>query len=164
MGGDIGEFIEWRYDEGLEWKLLEYEKHKRLNKYLKTINHYYLDNKPFWQNEENWDGFAWINDGDNENSVISFMRKAKRKSDNVIVVCNFTPVERKKYKIGVPSAGTYVVEMDSSWDKFGGEKRTRKVKYVAQKEKFGDYSYTIDIDLLHNIYYFEFCYCIALIC
>jgi len=147
MGGDIGEFIEWRYDEGLEWKLLEYEKHRKLNKYLKTINHYYLDNKPFWQNEENWDGFSWINDSDNENSVISFVRKAKRKSDNVIVVCNFTPVERKKYKIGVPSSGTYVVEMDSSWEKFGGDRRTRKVKSVSQKEKFGEYSHTIEIDL-----------------
>lgn len=147
MGGDIGEFIEWRYDEGLEWQLLEYEKHRKLNKYLKTINHYYLENKPFWQNEENWDGFSWINAGDNENSVISFVRRAKRKSDNVIVVCNFTPVDRKKYKIGVPSAGNYVVELDSSWDKFGGKARTRKAKYTAQKEEFGDYSHTLDIDL-----------------
>ena len=147
MGGDLGEFIEWRYDEGLEWKLLEYEKHYKLNRYLKTINHYYLDSKPFWQNEENWDGFAWINDHDCENSVLSFMRKGKRRGDNVIVVCNFTPVCRKHYVIGVPSAGEYVVEMDSSWEEFGGCAKKKKAKYKAEKMSFGEYPYSLKIDI-----------------
>ena len=77
-----------------------------INKYLKTINHYYLDNKPFWQNEENWDGFAWINDGDNENSVIAF-RRFGDDGQELIVICNFTPVSRDNYKIGLPFLGQY---------------------------------------------------------
>ena len=147
MGGELGEFIEWRYDEGLEWHLLEYDKHKKLNDYIKTINNYYLLAKPFWQNEENWDGFSWINDGDNDRSVISFIRKGKKRGDNVLVVSNFTPVERKKYLIGVPSAGEYVVEMDSSWDAFGGSRVKRRVKYKTKKQNFLGFSNVIEINL-----------------
>ena len=147
MGGELGEFIEWRYDEGLEWHLLEYDKHKKLNDYIKTINNYYLLAKPFWQNEENWDGFSWINDGDNDRSVISFIRKGKKRGDNVLVVSNFTPVERKKYLIGVPSAGEYVVDMDSSWDAFGGSRAKRRVKYKTKKQNFLGFSNVIEINL-----------------
>ena len=147
MGGELGEFIEWRYDEGLEWKLLEFPKHNQLNNYLKTINHYYLENKPFWQNEQDWNGFSWINDGDAPNSVISFMRKGKSKSDYVIVVSNFTPVERRKYVIGVPSSGEYKVEIDSSWEEFGGDRKKRTVKYKAKKQSFKEYPYSIEIDI-----------------
>lgn len=147
MGGEIGEFIEWRYDEGLEWQLLEYDKHKKLNDYVKTINNYYTLAKPFWQNDENWDGFSWINDGDNERSVISFMRKGKRRGDNILVISNFTPLERKKYLIGVPSAGEYVVEMDSSWENFGGKTGKSKVRYKSKKQNFLGFSNVIEINL-----------------
>ncbi len=147
MGGEIGEFIEWRYDEGLEWNLLDFEMHKKLQDYVKTINKYYLENKPFWQNDQNWDGFQWINDGDNENSVISFMRKGNRKGDNVLVVCNFTPVTRNKYLLGVPSAGEYAVEMNSDSVTFGGETKKKRVVYKAKKKEFGEYGYTIEIDI-----------------
>lgn len=147
MGGDLGEFIEWRYDEALEWHLLEFEKHKKLNSYLKTVNNYYIDNKPFWYNDSNWDGFSWIRDNDNENSVISFMRIGAKKSDFVIVLCNFTPVARKKYQIGVPSGGEYVVEMDSSWESFGGNRKKRTKKYKAKKQKASDYPYSIEVDI-----------------
>ncbi len=147
MGGDLAEFIEWRYDEGLEWQLLEYEKHKKLNDYLKAINHYYLDNKPFWQNEQDWGGFEWINDADNANSVVSFIRKGKTKGDEVIVVCNFTPVSRNKYVIGLPKAGEYVVEIDSSWEEFGGNRKNKTVKYKAKKEAFRDFRYSAEIDI-----------------
>ncbi len=147
MGGEIGEFIEWRYDEGLEWHMLEYEKHKKLNDYVKKINKIYLENKPFWQNDQNWEGFQWVNDHDNINSVISFMRKGNRKGDNIIVVCNFTPVERKKYLLGVPSAGEYAVMMDSADAVFGGDKKKTEVTYKAKKKQYGDYPYTIEIDI-----------------
>ncbi len=147
MGGEIGEFIEWRYDEGLEWQLLDFEKHKKLQNYLKSANRFYLDNKPFWQNDMNWEGFAWINEGDNQNSVISFMRKGKRKGDNVIVVCNFTPVDRPKYIIGVPSAGEYEVLLDSESEEFGGTKRAEKRIYKAKRKAFGEYKYQIEIDI-----------------
>ncbi len=147
MGGDLGEFIEWRYDEGLEWQLLDYEKHRKLNHYLKTINHYYLDNKPFWQNEQDWGGFSWINGGDTENSVVSYMRKGKKKGDYVIVVSNFTPVSRGKYVIGVPSAGEYLVEMDSDWEEFGGNKKKKTVTYKAKKKAFLEYPYSIELDI-----------------
>ncbi len=154
MGAELGEFIEWRYDEGLEWHLLDYEKHKKLNEYVKTINNYYLSEKPFWQNDENWDGFSWINEGDNDRSVISFIRKGKRRGDNVLVISNFTPVERRKYLIGVPSAGEYVVKMDSSWENFGGNRAKKKVRYKSKKQNFLGFSNVIEVNLegLSTIY------------
>ena len=154
MGAELGEFIEWRYDEGLEWHLLEYDKHKKLNDCVKTINNYYLSAKPFWQNDENWDGFSWINEGDNEQSVISFIRKGKKRGDNVLVISNFTPVERRKYLIGVPTAGDYIVEMDSSWDVFGGGRSKKKVRYKSKKQNFLGFSNVIEVNLegLSTIY------------
>ncbi len=154
MGAELGEFIEWRYDEGLEWHLLEYDKHKKLNDYVKTINNYYLLAKPFWQNDENWDGFSWINEGDNDRSVISFIRKGKKRGDNVLVISNFTPVERKKYLIGVPTAGDYIVEMDSSWDVFGGGRVKKKIRYKSKKQNFLGFSNVIEVNLegLSTIY------------
>ena len=147
MGADLGEFIEWRYDEELEWHLLEYEKHRKLNLYLKTVNHYYVENRAFWFNDRDWNGFSWIRDNDNENSVIAFMRTGARKSEFVIVVCNFTPVTRKKYLIGVPSKGEYVVQIDSSWESFGGGRKKRRVKYKAEKQKNSEYPYSIEVDI-----------------
>lgn len=147
MGGEIGEFIEWRYDEGLEWNLLDFDMHKKLQGYVKTINKYYLKNKPFWQNDQDWNGFQWVRDNDNENSVIAFMRKSRRKGDNILVVCNFTPVTRNKYLLGVPAVGEYAVEMDSDSVAFGGENKKKKVSYKAKKYNMGEFKYAIEIDI-----------------
>lgn len=147
MGGEIAQFIEWRYDEGLEWKLLDFEMHKKLQNYVKDLNKFYLDNKPFWQIEDSWDGFQWSNDQDMDNSVISFVRKGKRKGDEVIVCVNFTPVSREKYLIGVPRAGEYEIMLDSSALKYGGENKKKSKKYKAKKRPVLDMPYSIEADL-----------------
>lgn len=147
MGGEIAQFIEWRYDESLEWKLLDFDMHRKLQGYVKTLNKLYTENKAFWQIENSWDGFEWINDQDADNSVISFARKGKRKSDEVVVCINFTPVERKSYKIGVRGAGEYEVILDSSLSSFGGNKVASKMKYKAQKASVSDMPYSIEADL-----------------
>ncbi|MCC8168838.1 MAG: 1,4-alpha-glucan branching protein GlgB, partial [Oscillospiraceae bacterium] len=119
MGGEFGQFLEWRYDDQLEWNLLDMEKHKKLKNFIKDLNHFYIENKSFWEIEQSWDGFRWINDCDQENSVISYMRRGKRKGDMVAVVANFAPVERPVYKIGVPTAGEYEVVLHSNATKYG---------------------------------------------
>ncbi|MBS7298647.1 MAG: 1,4-alpha-glucan branching protein GlgB [Eubacteriales bacterium] len=147
MGGEIAQFIEWRYDEGLEWKLLDFEMHKKLQDYVRDINRFYVNNKAFWQIDDCWDGFAWINDQDGDNSVISYMRKGKRKGDNVIVCVNFTPVDRPQYRIGVPSSGEYEIVMNSAEKKYGGESRHIKTSFKAKKVPVLDMSYSIEVPL-----------------
>lgn len=134
MGGEIGQFIEWRYDEGLEWHLLGIEKHKKLQDYVKEINHFYLENKALWEIERDWSGFHWINEQDRDNSVISFYRSAKD-GENVVVVANFTPVDRENYIICVPEAGDYEVIINSDWKRFGGSSISRSKKYKTKKNK-----------------------------
>ena len=144
MGGDIGQFLEWRYDDQLEWQLLEQENHKKLHRYVKDLNHFYLDNPSFW------DGFRWINESDNENSVISYMRRGNNKDDFVIVIGNFTPVERPIYKIGVPSAGDYEVVFHSNSIKYGGTRRKTGKTYKAKPQPFSDMSHTIEVEIDPN--------------
>ncbi|MDD6214789.1 MAG: 1,4-alpha-glucan branching protein GlgB [Firmicutes bacterium] len=148
MGGEIGQFIEWRYDEGLEWNLLNLEKHKKLHHYVKEINRFYLENAPFWEIDSSWDGFEWINENDRENSVLSYMRKGRKSDDSIIVVANFTPVERKKYLINVPSFGEYEVLINSDWKRFGGKTPARRKKYKAKKNtSLEGTSYSIKVDI-----------------
>ena len=148
MGGEIAQFIEWRYYEELEWSLLNFEKHSAFQNYIKDINRFYKDNKSFWELEQSWDGFSWINETDNENSVISFIRKGKR--DMTAVVVNFTPVERPVYKIGVPSAGEYEIVICSNDEKYGGSGGRKEYIYKAQKQQYRDMKYTLTISIEGN--------------
>ncbi len=154
MGGEFGQFLEWRFAEQLEWNVLENDKHKKLKEYVKQLNHFYVENKPFWQIDQSWDGFKWINDHDDSNSVISFMRTGKAKNDYTIVVSNFTPVERKSYKIGVPQSGEYEIVLDSSLSKYGGERQKPKKAVKAKKEDLDNFNYSLTLDLkgLSTIY------------
>lgn len=154
MGGEFGQFLEWRFAEELEWNLLEFEKHQKLKEYVKTLNHFYTDTKAFWQIDDSWDGFSWINSNDDANSVISFIRKGKTKGDYVIVVSNFTTVDRCGYKIGVPQSGEYEVVLDSGIEDFGGTNKKPLTPIKAKKCDFLDFKYTLDIDVkgLSTIY------------
>lgn len=147
MGGEFGQFLEWRFDEELEWNVLENEKHRQLKKYTSELNRFYIKNSALWENDTSWDGFRWINDCDSENSVISYMRKSKK--DKVIVVANFTPVERPIYKIGVPDSGTYSVVFSSDSEKYGGKTKRNK-SYKAKKMQFSDMDYTLEISIPGN--------------
>ncbi|MBP3359213.1 MAG: 1,4-alpha-glucan branching protein GlgB [Clostridia bacterium] len=149
MGGEFGQFLEWRYDEQLEWNLLENEKHKKLKRYIAELNKFYVDNKALWENDDSWAGFRWINDGDSENSVVSYMRMGSKKDDFIIIIANFTPVDRPIYKIGVPSGGEYEVVFTSDSKKYGGSKG-RHVTYKAKKMQYSDMSHTIIISITGN--------------
>ena len=144
MGGEFGQMLEWRYDDQLEWNVLEIDKHKRLHQYVKDLNHFYMENKALWELDTSWDGFRWVNEADSENSVLSYIRRGRHAADNVVVVANFTPVERPIYKIGVPLAGEYEVVFHSSAVKYGGNKRITKKVYKTKNMQFSDMMYTIE--------------------
>lgn len=109
-----------------------------------------MENKALWELDTSWDGFRWVNEADSENSVLSYIRRARHAADNVVVVANFTPVERPIYKIGVPLAGEYEVVFHSSAVKYGGNKRITKKVYKTKNMQFSDMMYTIEVAIDGN--------------
>ena len=121
MGGEFGHFIEWNFDDSLDWHLVEqYPMHSKMLAYTKALNRFYVENKPFWQVDFDWSGFQWIDCNDNENSIIALIRRAEDHSDFIICVHNFTPEVHHGYRIGVPTKGTYVEVFNSDEEMYGG--------------------------------------------
>ncbi len=147
MGGEIGQFIEWRYDEGLEWHLLKMDKHKKLHGYVRELNRFYLENSPMWEIDQSWDGFRWINEQDRDNSMLSYMRTDK-KGKKVIVCANFTPIVRQRHRIDVLEPGEYEIVMNTDWKRFGGETAAHKKKFKAKRNSDNvALPYTIEVDM-----------------
>ena len=121
MGGEFGHFIEWNFDDSMDWHLVEqYPMHTKMLAYSKALNKFYVDNKAFWQVDFDWNGFQWIDCNDNENSIIALVRRAEDHSDFIVCVHNFTPEVRHGYRIGVPTKGTYVEVFNSDEEQYGG--------------------------------------------
>ena len=119
MGTEIGQFDEWNHEEAIQWDLLEFEKHKKLRTFFKELNKFYLDCKPLYELDTVWKGFDWIHHDDYTNSVIAFKRTDK-KGDEIVSVCNFQPIRRDEYCIGVPKYGLYDEVFNSDEERFGG--------------------------------------------
>ena len=146
MGGEFAQFIEWRFYEGLEWMLKDYPAHRTFAGFTKALLEFYRAQKSLWQIENSWDGFTWINPNDCDRSTISFIRKGKAKSDQLIVVCNFTGVDRQDYVMGVPSAGTYEIVFSTDDEAFGG-KTKEKTTIKATKQESDGLPYRLTFDL-----------------
>ena len=121
MGGEFAQFIEWNYDDSLDWHLVEeYPMHTKMLEYSRALNKFYKENRPFWEVDFDWNGFEWIDCNDSENSIITFVRKADNAADFLVVLCNFTPEVRHDYRIGVPKKGEYREVFNSDAEEFGG--------------------------------------------
>lgn len=155
MGGEFGQFIEWKFDDGLDWLLLNYDSHRKLYEYVKDLNHIYMDNRCLWEDDFSWNGFTWIDPNDYNQSVLSFIRKGKRKNDFMIVVINFTPVPREQYRIGVPEASGYKEFFNSDSTQYGGSGMTDESLLIPEKIRWHnfDQSVLINIPPLASVYY-----------
>ena len=107
MGGEFGQWAEWNHDRGLEWEYLDMFPHRGLRKLVADLNALYRREPALHQLDFDPAGFDWIDCNDNENSVVSFLRRARDPRDFVVVVLNFTPVPRYRYVVGVPEPGVY---------------------------------------------------------
>ncbi len=145
MGNEFGQFIEWDFKKELDWLLLKYDKHKQMKKYVKDLNFFYLNHKEFWENDTDWNGFKWIACDDNAQSIISFRRIAKDGSE-IICVCNFCPVTRKGYKIGVPEKGVYKNVFSSDKLIYGGA-GTRLNRRKTKDEPMHGFDQCIEITI-----------------
>jgi 1,4-alpha-glucan branching enzyme len=120
MGGEFGQWSEWNHDLSLEWHLLEYPMHSGLQNWVADLNRIYRSEPALYELDFEWQGFEWIDCNDSEQSVISLVRKGKSKEEVVLVVCNFTPVPRYDYRIGVPSGGYWRELLNSDAGEYGG--------------------------------------------
>lgn len=127
MGQEIGQFIEWDEKRPLDWFLLDYEAHRQLHTYVKTLNNFYLQESSFWEIDYDWKGFCWLDPNDSEHSILSFLRfdKAGR---HIVVLCNFTESVYDGYRLGVPEMCAYYEVFNSDAEEFGGSgKWSRRV-------------------------------------
>ncbi len=118
MGYEIGQFVEWNNDKELEWFLLDFEMHQKLNSYIRELNEFYLSSAELWEVDYSWDGFKWISNDDYEQNIIAFKRIDK-KGNELIAVVNFAPIRRDNYLIGADK-GTFREVFNSDEIKFGG--------------------------------------------
>lgn len=132
MGAEFGQFIEWNYNDSLDWHLLDYPMHKAMQRYSRHLNGYYRSHRELWQIDCDWTGFEWIDCNDAQNSIISFIRYGKLENDMTIIVCNFTPDVHYGYRIGVPANGVYTEVFNSDSKKFGGSGVVNKMDITAE--------------------------------
>ncbi len=120
MGGEFGQWDEWNYDQSLDWHLAGFREHRRLQHYVRDLNRIYTQERALHQVDFDARGFQWVDFHDADNSIVSFIRRAWDGADHVVVVCNFTPVPRWSYRIGVPEQAYYREILNSESSLYGG--------------------------------------------
>ena len=120
MGGEFGQRGEWNAETSLEWHLLEYDSHRGLQNLTSDLNAIYRNEPALHQVDFDWHGFEWIDCNDADSSILSFLRRARDPGNFILVVANFTPVQRDTYRVGVPEAGFYREIMNTDAEKYGG--------------------------------------------
>jgi len=145
MGYEIGQFTEWDYNKEIEWFMIEYEYHGKLNTYIKNLNEFYLKRSELWEVDYSWSGFKWISNDDYEQNIISFKRINKN-GDELIAVVNFSPTERHNYIIGVDE-GIYTEVFNSNDEEFGGTGTGNKDRLISSQGSVHGYNSFVSLTL-----------------
>ena len=146
MGQEFGQFIEWNFEKELDWQLLSYESHRKLQNFVKDLNRFYLDNSPLWEIDDSWDGFQWLVHDDNTQNVIIF-RRTNDEGEDVIAICNFAPVERDDYRFGIPEEKNYEIAFSSDDIRYGGKGIPEKEIILSEKIAMHGKSNSIAVDI-----------------
>lgn len=156
MGGEFGQFAEWNENKELDWFLLEYPKHKGLQRYVKDLNALYKYNPAMFERDTDYSGFKWLSVNDNKRNILSFMRIGND-GNYVFNILNFSPVFRKDFVLGVPENCEYRVIIDGADDIYGGDYPCANGRIIkAQEGEVDGEPYHIVFDLKgYNSIYFE---------
>lgn len=152
QGGEFGQSEEWNFQESLDWHLLEYDFHSGIQKTVKALNVLYQSQPALYQKQFNAEGFEWIEWNDSENSVLTFLRKGIKPEDTLVIACNFTPVPRTDYKVGVPGhiflAGSHLHQIfNGNLKEYGGSGDYVIKKTQVNDESWNGREHSITIDL-----------------
>jgi 1,4-alpha-glucan branching enzyme len=147
MGGEFGQWDEWNHEKSIDWHLLSHMPHKRLQKFVMDLNLFYHSEPALFEVDFHYKGFEWIDFRDTDNSIFSFLRKSKDINDFLVVVCNFTPVPRDKYRIGVPAGGFYKEVLNSDSQIYWGSNMGNSGGIQADKTPWHGKPYSINITI-----------------
>ncbi|MCD6544931.1 MAG: 1,4-alpha-glucan branching protein GlgB [Flavobacteriaceae bacterium] len=147
MGGEFGQSSEWNFAQSLDWHLLQYPPHKGLQLFMKDLNTLYKNTPALYEKAFSNEGFEWINFSESENSVISFIRKGHDRINDIVVVCNFTSVVRKNYRIGLPRKGSLKQVLNSDYKKYFGSGVSNSKKLSIEKKAWDNREYSTEITL-----------------
>ncbi len=147
MGSEFGQWNEWHFEHSLDWHLLEENQENRdIQNFFRTANNLYLKHSELWEEDFDWTGFQWLEADDANANTFSFLRK-NAKGEFLVVVCNFSPVHREDYRIGVPVAGKYQAILNSDAAEFGGGDRGDKGLIDSEAIACHGQEQSISIDL-----------------
>ncbi|MCZ8214907.1 MAG: alpha amylase C-terminal domain-containing protein, partial [Cyclobacteriaceae bacterium] len=147
MGAEFGQTSEWKHDLSLDWHLLQYDFHKGIHTLFKELNAIYKAEPALYQFAFEARGFEWIDYNDRENSVMLYLRKAERKEDQLLVVCNFTPEVRQHYRIGVGIRGYWKEIFNSDQKRYGGSGLLNQGSIQTSPVKYHGRDYSISLSL-----------------
>jgi 1,4-alpha-glucan branching enzyme len=132
MGDEIGQIHEWDYNGQVDWFLLEYDQHAKLQHYVSELNQLYLETPALWEIDDSWDGFQWIDPNDRDRSILSY-RRMDRMGREILVVVNFTPVVYESFSLTVPESGAYEEILNSDSVSFGGSGVINSGELIAEQ-------------------------------
>jgi 1,4-alpha-glucan branching enzyme len=147
MGFELGQFAEWKDKEQLDWNLMDYEMHQKLNAYVKLLTKVYKRSKALYELDHLQDGFEWIDANNSHQSIFSFLRKGKKTEELLVVICNFTGVNYPVYRIGVPKLGEYREIFNSDQIEYGGTGLVNKKTVFAEDEPFHGQPYSLNLTI-----------------
>ncbi len=144
MGCEFAHFIEWKFDDQLDWFLLLYDRHPQVQACVKALNKLYLNTPALYEVEDGWQGFQWLSVNDSDNSVVAFARTDSQ-GRSICCVVNFTPVFHPIYRIGLPQPGTLTEIFNTDREEFGGSNQYNAFLIQAQEEKWNGHDYSAEV-------------------
>jgi 1,4-alpha-glucan branching enzyme len=148
MGGEFGQWHEWTEARSLDWHLLEdNEKHRGLQDFVRVLNHLYLKQPALYEDDNSWDGFNWLDLHDAQRSILAFVRRAAASHESIYVVCNFTPVVRPAYRLGVSDPGEYSELLNSDDIRFGGGGIVNDKPLASSPTPWHDQPHSLELSL-----------------
>ena len=157
MGQEFAQLREWSEERELDWYLLAEKEHQAVQNWVRDLLHLYKRHKAMYEIDQSWEGFEWINADDAYRSIFSFMRHSKGNKRNLLFICNFTPVERADYRVGVPKRKQYKLILNSDAEQYGGKGEKRPLIYKAEKKECDGRPYSFAYKLPpYGVAVFEF--------
>jgi len=147
QGGEFGQTSEWNFQTSLDWHLLEHNVHKGAQDLVKDLNKLYRKEPALHEKQFSHEGFEWIDHGDHQNSVMSYIRKGNKEKDNVIIVLNLTPIPREKYRIGLPKSGSLKEVFNSDANKYNGTGNYTNKKLDSNNKEWNGREDSIELNL-----------------
>lgn len=147
MGGEFGQWREWNHDTSLDWHLCENEPHRGLQRLIRDLNRIYREEPALHEVDFDWSGFQWIDFSDSDNSVIAYLRKATTSQTAIVCLCNFTPVPRHGYRVGVPEPGWYRELINTDGMAYGGSNIGNGGGILAAEVPSHGFPYSLSVTL-----------------